>query len=230
MINKVKKALLFFILFIISMLPFFIKRILYVKIWGAEIHPAARIGFLAFIDAKKIVIGQKSQVRSFSVIRNVELFQMGINSNFSSFNYVTAIPKGSKKHFVNEGNRFPALIIGDHSGIGKSNFFDCCNTIKIGSYSAVAGIRTAMFTHGINIKDCIQETAPINIGNYARIGTCSVVLKGSQLPSYSTLGANSTLQKFYEQEYTLYSGVPAIPVKHFDPESKYFKRTKGFVD
>jgi hypothetical protein len=49
------------------------------------------------------------------------------------------------------------------------------------------------------------------------------------LPDYSVLGAGSVLQKTYQAPYILYSGVPALAVKTFDTETKFFVRDTGFV-
>jgi hypothetical protein len=43
------------------------------------------------------------------------------------------------------------------------------------------------------------------------------------------LGAGSVLQKTYQTPYILYSGVPALPIKTFETEAKFFVRDTGFV-
>jgi hypothetical protein len=57
-----------------------------------------------------------------------------------------------------------------------------------------------------------------------------VVLRGAELPDCSVLAAGSTLARAFQEPFTLYSGVPAQPVKALDRDAEYFRRTRGYVD
>jgi carbonic anhydrase/acetyltransferase-like protein (isoleucine patch superfamily) len=70
----------------------------------------------------------------------------------------------------------------------------------------------------------------VRIGRYSFVGTSCVVLRGAELPDYSVLAAGSTLARAQQETFTLYSGVPAQPVKPLDRDSEYFRRTRGYVD
>jgi acetyltransferase-like isoleucine patch superfamily enzyme len=61
------------------------------------------------------------------------------------------------------------------------------------------------------------------------VGTGCVVLKGARLPDCSVLAAGSSLARPFEETFTLYSGVPAAPVKALDRGCAYFSRATGFV-
>jgi hypothetical protein len=43
------------------------------------------------------------------------------------------------------------------------------------------------------------------------------------------LAAGSSLSHAFGDPFTLYSGVPAKPVKPLDRDAEYFRRTAGFV-
>jgi acetyltransferase-like isoleucine patch superfamily enzyme len=94
----------------------------------------------------------------------------------------------------------------------------------------VAGARSQILTHAIDFKRNRQVSAPVRIGRYCFVGTACVVLKGARLPECSVLAAGSTLARAYDETFTLYSGVPALPVKALDRDAEYFRRTRGHVD
>lgn len=75
-----------------------------------------------------------------------------------------------------------------------------------------------------------QRSAPVSIGDYAFLGTNSVLLPGSALPDYSVLGAKSLLERAFVDAYCLYAGVPARRVKDLPRDSAYFTRTRGYVE
>lgn len=213
----------------LALLPNSVKRWVYNTFLKAEIHPTASIG-LSFVKARKLKMGPHSRIGHLNVIRNLELLQLDSHASIKNANTVGGLPLHDKKHFTEEEGRCPALIIGEYSRITGRHYFDCSHTIKIGHHTTIAGLGSAFFTHGINLEQNRQEAEALTIGNYAMIGARCVVVKGAKLPDYSALGANSTLHKAYETPYTLYSGVPAKPVKELNPASLYFHREAGYVD
>ena len=117
----------------------------------------------------------------------------------------------------------------EHSAITNRHIIDCTNAVHIGKFSTVAGFRSQILTHSIDLEACRQSSAPVTIGDYCFVGTDCVLLGGSSLPNYSILGAKSLLNTSQQQEYYLYAGVPAKPVKELDRDFGYFSRTTGFV-
>jgi acetyltransferase-like isoleucine patch superfamily enzyme len=121
------------------------------------------------------------------------------------------------------------LVIGKHSAITSRHIIDCTNFIRIGEFSTIAGYRSQLLTHSIEIDKNRQWSKPIEIGDYSFVGTNTVILGGSSLPSFSVLGANSLLNKDFKDRYSLLAGVPAVPRRSLPSTYGYFKRKKGFV-
>lgn len=224
-----EKYLMMAILLAIAALPSRLKVLIYNRVLNGDIHPTAKIG-LSFVDVKKIKMGPHSSIGHFNVIRGLELLEMGESAVILKQNTITALGLGKTKQFVFEQDRLPALVLGAHSAIVSKHFLDCNNTIVIGHHTTIAGLGSAFFTHAINIEQNRQESAPIRIGDYCMIGAMCCVLRGTQLPDCSVLAANSTLRGVLDVPYSLYSGVPAVHVKHLNPESGYFHRQVGYVD
>lgn len=209
-------------------LPNTLKVIYYRKMFGWDISDNVKIGF-SYIKASNVILSCGAKIGHFNVIKNLENFEIGENSKIGHFNKFNALEIRSNIHFEDEKNRTQSFIIGKECGITKSHYFDCNNLIKIGNFTIIAGHGCSFFTHSINIEKNRQETAPIYIGNYCMVGACSIITRGATLPDCSVLAANSTLHKAFEKTHTLYSGVPAMPLKDLNPESKYFHRDIGFV-
>lgn len=210
-------------------LPNSIKIRLYNRFLGHCIDKTAYIGF-SFIWVRKIIMKEHSRIGHFNFITNLEMLKLGQFSSIRNFNRASALPLNSTKHFKDVLDRYPSLFLGKHTSVVNRNFFDCNSKIEIGDFSLIAGQGCIFYTHGINIENNRQETAPIKIGDYCMIGSRSILIKGSTLPSFSLLGANSTLHKKYKDSYWLYSGVPALPVKQLDTKSAFFTRKIGRVD
>ena len=120
-------------------------------------------------------------------------------------------------------------MLGDHAAITNRHLIDCTDTVTIGCFSTFAGFRSQILTHSISIQDARQRSGPVVIGDYTFIGTASIILPNSRLPSFSVLGAGSVLNKKLNEEYWLYAGNPARPVKELAQGAAYFSRKTGYI-
>ena len=119
--------------------------------------------------------------------------------------------------------------MGSHAAITTRHYIDCTNSVTVGEFSTVAGARSQLLTHSIDLQESRQSSKPINIGKYCFIGTACIVLGGSSLPDYSVLGASSMMNKSFSEAYFLYAGNPAKAVKELSKDMAYFRRPSGFV-
>lgn len=224
-----KRRLKSLFLLLIVALPWKLKILIYNKIFGHEIDATARIGF-SYINVEKLKMGPYARIGHMNAFTGLALLELETHAFIGNLNRANALPRGSNIHFQEVTERFPSLVVGAHTAIVKGHFFDCNSAIVIGHHSLIAGQGCVFFTHGIDIEQNRQKTAPISIGSYCMVTTCCVVTKGAALPDFSILGANSTLHKAFDTPYMLYSGVPAQPVKALNPSSAFFHREKGRVD
>ena len=214
--------------FLSLLLPWPLRRRLLSLIFGYRLHPTSRIGW-AWIFPKQLSMDAHSQIGHLTLCKGLDLLQLGPYASIGRGNWITGFPAGSSKHFVHQDNRRPRLLIGEHASITNRHLIDCTDTVSIGDFSTFAGFRSQILTHSIDIETCCQTSAPVSIGKYCFLGTDCVVLGGSLLPDNSVLGAKSLLNKQYHEEYWLYAGVPAKPVKRLANDLAYFSRPVGFV-
>jgi acetyltransferase-like isoleucine patch superfamily enzyme len=209
-------------------LPWLLRRVLLQLCCGYCLHPTSRIG-LALVYVDELVMGEHTSIGHLTVCKGLRKLHMGAHSSIGRGNWITGFPAENKTFFAHQTDRVPELIIGAQSAITHRHIIDCTNAVHIGEFTTVAGYRSQILTHSIDLMDCRQSSAPVTIGDYCFVGTDCVLLGGSALPSYSALGAKSLLNKAYTETHSLYAGVPAKPLKSLEPEMKYFQRDVGFV-
>jgi acetyltransferase-like isoleucine patch superfamily enzyme len=209
-------------------LPWALRRRLLNLICGYSIAPGSRIGF-SVVACPGLHMEPGARIGHFNVIKGARL-EMRECASIGDFNWIAGLPLESARHFVSEIGRDPALCLGRHAGLTSRHFLDCSNRIDIGEFATIAGARSQILTHAIDLRANKQVSAPVSIGRYCFVGTGCVVLKGARLPECSVLAAGSSLARAHDETFTLYSGVPAMPVKALPRESAYFSRVRGFVD
>jgi acetyltransferase-like isoleucine patch superfamily enzyme len=209
-------------------LPWEVRRRLLEKQFGYSIHPTSRIG-LAWIWPRRLIMEEHSRIGHLTLCKNIDLLQLGAHAIIGQLNWITGFPSGSSRHFAHQTDRRPELIMEAHAGISSRHFIDCTALIRIGAFATIAGYRSQLITHSIDLERGRQSSEPIDIGEYCFVGTEAVILGGSSLPHHSVLGAKSLLNKKWEAPFQLYAGVPAKPLKELSPEMAYFRREEGFV-
>ena len=215
---------------IILLLPWAIRRRLLVWRYGYEIHPTATIA-KSLVRPRKLKMGPGSRIHSGVICRGIDYLEMGEDSGIANFTYITGFSVKGCKHFQHVENRRCELILGRSAGITSRHFVDCNGGVYIGDFTTVAGIRSQILTHSIDIYHNRQDAKPVRIGKYCFVGTGCVLLPGSVLPDYSVLGAGSVLTKPQTQTGWVYAGSPAKPVKELNRNDvPYFRREKHFVD
>lgn len=213
----------------ICLMPWGLKRILLKRFFKYQIHSTAKIG-LAWVFPKRLIMEAGCRINHFTGAVHLDSVVMLEHSSIGRSNWITGFPSGTtSKHFAHQPTRISALLIGQHSSITKNHHLDCTNTIKIGAFTTIAGYQSQLLTHSIDIYENRQDSKPIIIGDYCFIGTNTVILGGSELPSNCVLGAKSLLNKAFTEEWFIYGGLPAKQLSIINKDAKYFSRKEGFV-
>lgn len=212
----------------IAVMPWPLRRRLLGWLYGYELHPTSRIG-MAWVYPKQLVMKAHSRIGHLTVCKGMQLIALDEHASIGRLNWISAYPLGLGPHFSHLVARKPQLSLGEHAAITNRHIVDCTEEIRIGPFATVAGFRSQLLTHSIDLLQSRQDAKPIDIGRYCFIGTSCVVLGGTSMPDYSVAGAYALLNKAYEEPYRLYAGVPAKPMGPLDPNMKYFCRTAGYV-
>lgn len=209
-------------------LPQRLKRWLLTRAVGYEIHPSARIG-ISWVNTHKLKMAKNSRIGRFNVIKSIDLLEMMEDAGIGSYNTITCASNKDASH-DNDQNRSSSLLMREHSSITMWHLIDCNAKVTVGAFATIAGYRTQILTHSINIYSNRQESSPVSIGRYCFVGTRCILLGSAVLPDRCVLGAGSVLGKELEKPGGLYAGAPAELKKFLPDNTAYFKRTVGFVD
>lgn len=209
--------------------PWAIRRRLMIAFWGYRLSSTARIGY-SIILCRRLVMMSDSRIGNLSVCKNIDTLEIGEYSSIGSLNFITGFPTTNTMHFNHVTDRRCELVIGRHSAITSRHFIDCNGGVYVGNFTTIAGIRSQVLSHSIDLYRGRQDAAAVQIGNYCFIGTGVIFLPGSRLPDYCVLGAGSVLNKQYEKILSVYAGVPAKQVKALNlNDVAYFSRAIGWV-
>lgn len=219
-----------FLLLLSMFLPWPCKRFILTGGVGFHLHPTARIGF-SWLGAEHIIMKEGSRIGHLNMIKGLRRLHLHAHARLGLLNWVTAQPRQGGPHFQGEGERRPDLIVEEGAAITGRHFIDCSNTVTVGAFSIVAGNRSQIYTHSVDIVESRQATRPVRIGHHCFIGAGCILLPGSVVPDNSVVGAMSLVNKDLRESYILYAGAPAVARKRLDPEqTAFFKRTQGWVD
>ena len=214
----------------ILLFPWKIRRLIYRNYFKYEIDDSSYIGF-SWLFPESLILCNEAKIGHLNYCKNIRLLKVGEYSILGSLNWITGFPiiPNYTGHFSKEESRTPELVLDEHSAITSRHFIDCTNSVRIGSFSTVAGIRSQLLTHSIDIYESKQVSNRIEIGRYCFIGSSSIILKGTKIPDYSVLGSMSLANKQYPEKFALYAGVPAKKIKNLPESTKYFSRKTGFI-
>lgn len=206
------------------MLPWPIRRVVLRVLLGFDLAPSCRIGF-SLVLAQRVALGARSRIGHLTFVRGLAQLQMDADAVVGNLNWITAYD--GSVHFAHQLRRDPSLFLGPAAAITNRHLIDCTDAIRIGEGAIVAGFRSQLLTHQVDMATALQISRPVTIGKCCFVGTGVMILPGSQLPDYCVVGAGSTLRGVMSGSFQIFSGVPAVPVANVDPNGCFFTRTKG---
>lgn len=214
---------------LLMLLPWALRRKGLTRLLNATIHNTASIG-ISLILAKHFEMQEYASIGNLTIIKGLDYVQLKKHASIGTLNWITGFPSGTaSKHFKDNNNRRSEILLERHASITNRHYIDCTDSLSIGAFSTVAGVRSQILTHSIDFTESQQRSAPVNIGSFCFVSTGCILLPNTKLPDNSVLGAGAVLNKNHTTPYTLYAGVPAKAIKQLDKDSKYFTRHTGFV-
>lgn len=210
-------------------LPWSVRRTALNFFFGYRIDRSAKIG-LSIVLADQLEMAQGSRIKHGVVCKNIDRLALGPDSGIASATFITGFSTKNITVFSSSPGRRCELELGRGAGITSRQFIDCNGGVYIGDYATIAGLRTQILTHSVNVYTNRQEARPVHIGRYCFVGTGCIILPGAALPDYCVLGAGSVLNKSFTETHALYAGNPAILRKKLDPDATlYFHRETSDV-
>ncbi|MGO8759778.1 MAG: acyltransferase [Terracidiphilus sp.] len=211
-------------------LPWRLRRFVLQALCGYAIDRTAHISRFALVLPSRLEMGPGSMIGPLTVCKGLEMLRLEECALIGPFNWITAFPIGTKsRHFELDPERKAQLILGRHAAITNRHIVDCTDEVTIGAFSTLAGFRSQILTHSVDLRESRQRSKPVRIGHHSFVGTGCVLVGGSVLPDCSVLGAQSVLASRLEAPGYVYAGNPARAIKPIEPDEEYFTRDVGYV-
>jgi acetyltransferase-like isoleucine patch superfamily enzyme len=207
---------------LLIVLPQSLKRLVGRRLLGWDIHPTARIG-RSLVSVRHLSMGPGSLIGSFNVIKQLDELRLGEGASIASRNHIIGFPLGSPV-FQKSPNRTPSLVLGKYAQITVGHELDCCDLIEVGDYSAVAGFRSAIMTHNLDLVRDRFMAAPVRIGERSAVMSGCTILSGTGVPARSIISAGSVVTTRLVDELTVYRGNPAEAVRTLPDTLAFFHR------
>jgi acetyltransferase-like isoleucine patch superfamily enzyme len=206
--------------YVFAFLPMSLKRLVARWVYGWDIHPTAYIG-PSVLTVRHLAMGAGASIGGRNTITNVNLLRMGEGATIGSGNMV----KGWWDHPTEPlSERDPSLLLGDHAQIASYHYIDCVDTLELGPHAAIAGFRSTVLTHSIDLVRDKYVVGPVILGDYAAVMSGCMLLAGTRVPPRSIVAAGSVVDTKLSGELTLYRGNPAVAVRELPERLGYFQR------
>jgi acetyltransferase-like isoleucine patch superfamily enzyme len=226
------------VLGVVALLPSFLKRPTYRLFFGYRIGKRVRIG-LTIIDAETCEIADDVQIGHLNLligIRNLQLddhvrighlniirggdeVSLGRYAELLRLNEINSIPEPDVVNPVD-----PRFLMGPGSIITAGHKIDFTDRVTIGRRTIIGGRNSSLWTHNR------QRTRPINIGDFAYVGSEIRIAPGGTIPSRCIVGIGSVITSELSGENRLYAGVPAKPVKELEEDDRFLIERKTRPD
>ena len=206
--------------YVFAFLPMRLKRIVAKRVYKWDIDPTAYIG-PSVLTIRRLTIGPGASIGGRNVITNLNELRMDERAGIGSGNMI----KGWWEHPTDTlAERNPAVLMGPYSQIASYHYIDCVDTLELGPHAVIAGFKSTVLTHSIDIVRDKYVTGPVVLGPYAGVMSGCMLLAGTRIPARCIVSAGSVVTTRLTQEYTLYRGNPAEAVRALPKTLGYFKR------
>ncbi|WP_198020123.1 acyltransferase [Nocardioides sp. J54] len=202
-------------------LPQRLKHVVARRLLGWEIHPTAYIG-RSLVMVPRVTMEEGAQIGHLNVIRDFDELRMAKGASIASRNWIVGVPSSSG--IYSDPRRDPSLVMGEYAVITTAHDLDVTDRIELGKQAAIAGFRSAILTHNLNLVTDRFGSSKVTLGDYGVLMSGCTLQSGTNVPARSIVSAGSVVATKLNAELTLYRGNPAEPVRELPERLKFFHR------
>ena len=210
-----------FLAVLMVVLPQRLKHLIARRLLGWELHPTARIG-RSLVMARHVRMGPESFIGAFNVIKDIENLHLGRGANIATRNWIVGVPLESA--IYDKPQRDPSLYLGEYAMITVGHDIDCADKVELKDHAVIAGFRSSVLTHSLNLVNDKFVTGPVVLEEYGVLMSNCTMMTGTRVPAGSVISARSVVNTRLTAERTFYRGNPAEAVRELPETLKFYQR------
>lgn len=208
---------------LLIVLPQRLKHELARRVLRWDIDPTAYIGrSLLLVD--HVFMGPGASIGHRNVFRGLDEVRLGATASIGTRNWVIGIPRAAAEMFPNSPNRRPSLVMGEGALLTDAHEIDCADRVELGDYASLAGFRSQVLTHSLNLVRDRFEAHPVTIGDRSAVMSGCILQSGTRVPERCIVSAGSVVNSKLAKPLTFYRGNPAEPVRELPATLGFFQR------
>ena len=196
---------------LIAVLPSPFRRPLGRVLLGWNVDRSAHIG-RSVILARSVTLGPGSSIGSFNMIRGLDELRLDEGASIATRNWISCPPTAGQV-FTHSPRRHPALVLGKHAMITVGHEIDCSDRVELADHARVAGFRTQILTHSLDLVRDRWSTSPVELGEQSVVMSGCVLQNGTRVPRRAIISAGSVVNTPLKTEQTFYRGNPAEAIR-----------------
>ena len=205
--------------YVFAVVPMGLKRIIARHLYKWDIDPTAYIG-PSVLTVRHVSMGPGATIGGRNVITNLDQLRLGEGATIGSGNMI----KGSWDHPTQKlPGRNPSVTLAEYAQIASYHYIDCVDSLELGRHAAIAGFRSTVLTHTIDLMRDQYTAGPVVLGDYA-VAMSGCMLLAERAPARSVVAAGSVVTTKLTEELTFYRGNPAEAVRPLPERLRFFHR------
>jgi carbonic anhydrase/acetyltransferase-like protein (isoleucine patch superfamily) len=193
---------------------------------GWKLAKDAIIGPGIYLRIRVVSLGPGSSIGPFNVVRDLVEFTLEEGASIGQWNWFSAA--APLIHAVG-GPRVGRFRLGRHASIASRHYLDASGGIDIGELGGMAGARSTVITHGVDMLESRQSVRGCTIGDRSIVGSNVKLVPGAHVPPRSVVAMGSVVTPGLTEPDSLYCGVPAKRAKDIPP-GRFIARQSGPVE
>lgn len=190
-----------------------------------QIASTARISPCVLWRVAELTVGERAHVGSGNIFREIGRIEIGADAQVGQLNWVTGAARWIEQaDYTGAG----CLALDEKAAITSRHYIDCSGGLFIGRLSILAGVRSTVLSHSVDVETSTNHGAPIKIGRECFISACVLITPGTVIADRCVVAAGSIVVKDLMECEALYAGAPARFVRSLSG-AKFFAREEARV-
>jgi acetyltransferase-like isoleucine patch superfamily enzyme len=190
---------------------------------SVDVHRSAYVGHILMFGVEAITLGPRSRIGPWNLIRGLKELRLDANASIGSFNTLSSAPAYAL--FPDDGRR-ARLEVGSETAITNRHYLDCSGGVMLGPFTTLAGVRSTVLSHAIDLGSNRSVVRPVTIGARCFLGSNVSIVPGASIADDIVVGMGSVVAGVLGERGHLYAGVPAKD-KGEARNRAYVRRARG---